>query len=61
MGKERRALLTAGGCVENLSPKFTLMAFGSGAFGGHQNLMEPRFWVPPVALVALLDKEERLS
>lgn len=60
-GNREESALTACVCVENLTPIFTLMAFGSGAFGGHQNLMEPRFWVLPVALVALLDKEDSAS
>lgn len=34
------------------------MAFGSGAFGGHQNLMELRWWGSPVALMALLEEKE---
>lgn len=34
------------------------MAFGSRAFGGHQNLMELRWWGSPVPLMALLEEKE---
>lgn len=34
------------------------MAFESGAFGGHQNLMELRWCGSPVALMALLEEKE---